>query len=282
MGNTTHLRGNSGALPAGLVYGKFGGNTLPAKYVYVQSGGAPVGIYSVLSASAADVSNTTASGESSSGTATTGTPGLSVGGNVGSLGYSWTRTGGDTSCICDAPTSANPTFHRDFSSVPNGAASGIITANWTCTITDTLTGAVTTVSITSSHQWTNTIPAYGPFTASYVGWSSSGASAAGAGHTITVNWGPLGGTITVPASGGPTSGSYSYAWSRTSGDSTIACSNTAIISPTFSQSSSTFFVTQQDTSTDSAIWNCRITDTVSGYYYDLTVTPQYTFTNNTG
>ena len=64
---------------------------------------------------------------------------------------------------------------------------------------------------------------------------------------------------TITASGG--SGSFTYAWSRVSGDS-----STSATSPT--AAASTFHRTGSPTNNYSSVWRCRVTDTVSSLYTD--------------
>ncbi|MGH6828661.1 MAG: hypothetical protein ACREFW_07100 [Rhizomicrobium sp.] len=138
--------------------------------------------------------------------------------------------------------------------------------------------AVKNAWVGSGDSWRQCFEALGPFAATNAGWSGSGASSAGSGRTITENW-----SGQVPAfgfSGGPTSGNFSYAWVYVSGDATVSASATNVEQPTFSGS---FVIGPQTTATDSAVWQCRITDTVSGDSDTVTgIVISYTYTNNTG
>lgn len=177
MGNTTHIRGNSAASLAALIYGKSGGSTLPAKYVYVKNGGVVKGIYSVLTPSGTTPIGATGSGASGSGTPTVAGANVSASGNIGSLGYSWAYKSGDTSiAIAGGGATSNPTFSRAISGVPNGSTSSTFSAVWTCTIIDGDTGASITIDVTVNLAWTNTIPAYSGRVTDYDGTISADVS----------------------------------------------------------------------------------------------------------
>lgn len=121
--------------------------------------------------------------------------------------------------------------------------------------------------------------AYGPFTAASAGAAGSSASGGGAPVTIHVVQDEDCDPIHV-ASGGPTSGSFSYAWTVDSVDSGVTMSNLATVSP---HAHFDYFVGAQQTVTKQATMHCLMTDTVSGFSYTLTgVQMSYTFTNNTG
>lgn len=76
------------------------------------------------------------------------------------------------------------------------------------------------------------------------------------------------GQVTATASGG-TPG-YTYLWSRTGGDATISCSNTAIANPTFSASGTA-------TQTKAATWICTVTDSLSQVGASAACTVSITF-----
>lgn len=282
MGNTTRL---SASLGSGYSFalGVWGrdpsGVAQPAKGVWVYNAGW-VARYSVLTASVNSGAGASAagSGASSSGTATTAAVSTGVAGSIGAAVHSWASFSGDGSITCSNPSSATPTFSRLISGVASGTTSAPITGTWRNTVSDSSTGATTTADCPLSFTWQNTIPPFGPFVFSSGGFSGSGASGAGPGHSISVPWS---GSATVDfASGGPVSGSYSYAWTRTGGDSGVSCSNSAIKTPTFS---GTFIVPAATNDTQSAIWQCLVTDTVSGFSYTVTnIVTQYSYTNNTG
>lgn len=261
MGNTTllsrKLAGAWGYAPA--VNRKLGGTWGASPMVWQKIAGTWTPIYSVLSASASSVSNTTANGSSSSGTATTGTPGLSVTGNGGALSHSWAYSSGDGSFTCSNAVIANPTFSRAFSGVANGAASGVVSAVWTDTITDTATGATTTQNVSMSAQWTNDIPALGPFvygcpdnTPTHTG---SPGAAASFDQPMTASF----------VSGGPTSGSLTYAWSLNSW-SPFQPSGSVLQNTTL-QTCNVHFTTGTHGANQEFIANlsCTVTDTVSGF-----------------
>lgn len=121
--------------------------------------------------------------------------------------------------------------------------------------------------------------AYGPFTAASAGASGSSSSGTGPPQTIHVVQDQDCDPIHV-ASGGPTSGSFSYAWTVDSADSGVTMSNLTTSSP---HAHYDFFVGPQDAATKQATMHCLMTDTVSGLSYTLAgVQMSYTFNNNTG
>lgn len=133
----------------------------------------------------------------------------------------------------------------------------------------------------SGGVWHQFFQNLGPFTTSGGGGSSSGSSSAGAARDITDNWSIQSSALTIPATGGPTSGSYSYAWTITGDTGTSASfDNASLAQPTVSGS---FTVGPASTDTDTVTCSCLVTDTVSGFSYTQTgITFSRTFTNNTG
>lgn len=137
--------------------------------------------------------------------------------------------------------------------------------------------AVRNAWVGNGGTWRQFYADFGPFTASGGGFYGEGESGGGEARDITVPW--SGQSAPIGISGGPTSGSFSYAWTYQSGDATITPDNTGIAQPTFSGS---FDVGPANTLADSAMWNCRITDTASGYYTNLSCAFTYQYSNNTG
>ncbi len=72
-----------------------------------------------------------------------------------------------------------------------------------------------------------------------------------------------------------------YLWSRASASSgAITVDNTALASPTWTVD---YFVPQASSDSRSEIWQCLVTDTVSGLTYTITgVSVSDSYTNNTG
>lgn len=120
---------------------------------------------------------------------------------------------------------------------------------------------------------------FAPFVAGSSG--ASGSSSNGGGPPVTVhvvqdqNCDPI-----HVVSGGPTSGSFSYAWTVDSSDIGVTMSNLATSAP---HAHYDYTVGPQDTITKTAVMHCLMTDLVSGFSYTLTnVQMSFTFTNNTG
>lgn len=264
----------------GRVYKRVSGAWVETPNIRRFSGGSEIGRYSTPDVNCSGGGANTSSGASSSGTASVqlfATPG----GSYWSLNYSWSYVSGDTGVYLSSTTAQNPVANRDFSGVANGTTSSGVSAVWQCTVTDPETGAETYSQVSiGALAWQNTIPAFGPFTASGGGFDGSDFSGGGAGHTITKPW--SGQSAPISISGGPTSGSFSYAWhldSDTHG-STAAFDNSALEQPTISDS---FIIPEDDSVTDTVTCHCVITDTVSGYSYTLSgVTFTFEYTNNTG
>lgn len=119
----------------------------------------------------------------------------------------------------------------------------------------------------------------GPFVAGSSGASGSSSNAAGPPVTVHVVQDQDCDPIHV-VSGGPTSGSFTYAWTVDSADSGVTMSNLTTASP---HAHYDYFVPQQSTGLKQATMHCLMTDTVSGLSYTLNgVVMQYSFTNNTG
>lgn len=281
MGNTTHFYGSvgAGAVLANTVYGKAGGTTSPAKGVYVQNAGVAKLVYSTPTVSVSNTGAASGSGGSSSGTVSasvTATPG-----GYGSGNYSYSYSGGGGYSITSGVGTANPTFSATPTGAPASGLSTIPAATWTCTLTDNVTGATYSNNFTvGPFTWNNTTAAYGPFTASGGGYSGSGSSPTGTARTVSEPWSGQSSPLTVPASGGPTSGNFSYNWSITSGGHSPSFNDHTLAQPTISD---TFSIPAQATLTDTITAQCVITDNVSGYSYTLTgVTFSFTYTNNYG
>lgn len=120
---------------------------------------------------------------------------------------------------------------------------------------------------------------YGPFTAASAGASGSGSNGGGPPVTVHVVHDEDCDPIHV-ASGGPTSGSFSYAWTVDSIDSGVTMSNLTTSAP---HAHFDFFVGPQISDTRTVVLHCLMTDTVSGFSTTLSnVQMSYTFTNNTG
>lgn len=274
---TTHMEKKSGGVESLVANAKrrTGGAWTGSVLGRRRSGGAWVGIYSTPDVSCVDL-GASASGASGSGTTTSGAAAPSFSGSYFGLSYSWSLVSGDGSITCSNTASSTPTFSRAFAGV-GAASTSTVSAVWQLTITDTSTGAQAYCQITITLSWQNTSSAYGPFTATGGSYSGSAASGTGPARGIVEPWGGTSTPITI--SGGPTSGSFSYAWSYDSGDNTIAPNSTSIAQPAWSGS---FVIPSQTTRTDSAVWNCLITDTVSGNQYTLAATIEFTYTNNTG
>lgn len=120
---------------------------------------------------------------------------------------------------------------------------------------------------------------FGHFVAGSSGASGSGSSAAGPAQTLHVVQDQDCDPIHV-VSGGPTSGSFSYAWTVDSIDSGVTMSNLTTASP---HAHYDFFVQAQASITKQATMHCLMTDLVSGLSYTLNnVQMSYSYTNNTG
>lgn len=120
---------------------------------------------------------------------------------------------------------------------------------------------------------------YGPFTAASAGAAGSSSNGGGPPVTVHVVQDETCDPIHV-ASGGPTSGSFSYAWTADSVDSGVTLSNLTTSSP---HAHFDFTVGAQQSVIAQATMHCLMTDTVSGFSTTLTgVQMSYTFTNNTG
>lgn len=82
--------------------------------------------------------------------------------------------------------------------------------------------------------------------------------------------GPAGPTSPVTATGSGGTGSYTYAWTRTSGDANTTISSSTVASVTFSRSSC------QDFQTYISIWKCTISDGTTSASGNVQVTLSYT------
>lgn len=277
MGNTTHMRGNAAGSLVQTVYGKSGGSTLPAKLIYANA--SKTLVYSTPTATLSGGGASSASGASSSGTPTvtaTATPG---GNHSGSLTYQW--IGGVTLAYVSSNTSVL-TGYYNFSGVANGSTSSVgpDTAIY-CVITDTVTGAQYTAGpITMGPlSWTNTIPAYGPFTAGSSGGFSSSSGGAGSGaHTIR-DIADVPATVSV-VSGGPVSGSYSYNWfvEISSSGATLSNTSSATCNVHFDWN-----IPPATSSTNTITLGVTMTDLVSGYSSTAHgIAVSRSFTNDSG
>lgn len=271
----------SGATP--LIAGGQSG-TIAAKMVYARVAGVWAPKYSTPTATVSGGGANSSSGASSSGTVSvnaTVTPG---GNHSGVLSYTW-GGGGVLSYL--NTTSATITAYHDFTGVANGSSSSIgPDTGLFCDVTDTLTGATwRTENITAGPlTWTNTIPAFGPFTAASSGGFGSGAGSFGPPQTqhAFVN---ASGSVGV-GSGGPVSGNFSYSWfkeggtygSAIVGNSTLSNVNSSMVTVTFD-----WFVTAQNTDQIFQQLGVTMTDLTSGYsstIHGVVFGAQYV--NNTG
>lgn len=279
---TNQLRKKTSGAFGQAIYARIGGAWNLRPIAYKRQAGAWVPFYSTIDFGWATNSiGNTGSGASASGRTYTGYNALGVfvlGTWSGTGHWEITRLSGDANIFPENSADPATRFYRDFSGVPNGTTSGTASAWFRLWVYDDITGASAYADFLVSLAWQNTIPPYGPFVFTSFGYFGSSSSAGGAGHSITVPWS---GEATVDfASGGPTSGNYSYLWTRTGGDAGVSCSNPNIKTPTFSGS---FTVPPASTGSQSSTWQCLVTDTVSGYSYTVTgITIGYDFANNTG
>ena len=202
--------------------------------------------YSTPSPSCGTVSGSN-SGLAVSGSVTSSAAAVSIGGGFsGSASYAWAYVSGDAGILCSNATASNPTWTK------SSVAAGTVSAVWSLTVTDTVTGATALIDVTIQLTWTNTE-------------TTLSVSPINGGGNITVASGPVSGTVTT-GSGGPAggctpsggSGSYtSFAWSYFSGDSGIGINNSALQNPTWSEFMSAAAGSSASTS---ATWQVIVTD----------------------
>lgn len=206
------------------------------------------------------------SGLAVSGSVTSAAAAVSIGGGFsGSASYAWAYVSGDAAILCSNATASNPTWTK------TTVAAGTVSAVWSLTVTDTVTGATSAINVTIQLTWTNTET---PLTV-------SGTDGAGSLSTPT---GPISGTVstgTGGAAGGCTpsggSGVYStFAWSYFSGDSGIGISSSSVQNPTWSKAMSAAAGTSNNTS---AVWQVIVTDS-EGHTNSTRITLTLTITSN--
>lgn len=222
--------------------------------------------YSTPSVSVSNTGAATGSGASAAGTTSasvTATPG---GYRSGSQSYSYAYVSGDTGFYISAGAgTTTPTMSHDFSGVANGSTSSGVSATWSCTMTDTVTGATTTFNFTvGAFAWQNTIPAYtAPSVSSFNNMSGSQNHSG----TVLVTTGDGGGAanpnITIANGQAP----FSYSWSNFGGSGpgqTLASGGTTLV-PVFTANCANGV-------TSSYTWRCTITDAMSNQCHcDVTV-----------
>lgn len=268
MGNTTHMY-------------RWGGSTWAlANQVYFWTGSAwqaasriwrwdPtlkwVMVYSTPAPSCATVVGSN-SGLAVSGSVTSAAAAVTIGGGFsGSASYAWAYVSGDVAILCSNATASNPTWTK------TTVAAGTVSAVWSLTVTDTVTGATSAINVTIQLTWTNTET---PLTV-------SGTDGAG---SLSTPSGPISGTVstgTGGAAGGCTpsggSGVYStFAWTYFSGDSGIGINNSAIQNPTWSKAMSAAAGTSNSTS---AVWQILVTDS-EGHTNSTRINITLTITSN--
>lgn len=162
-------------------------------------------------------------------------------GGSGSYAYAWEFVSGSGAIAATAGTSAASSF--TVSGLSEGAT---VSGVWRGKVTDTVTGFSTYTSNSVSIFLERAASA---LTASLTPSSLSGS---GTGATVTTS-----GSVTASASGG--SGSYSYQWEYVSGSAVPAATSGASATTSFSTSSISAGATQ------STVWRCKVTDTVSGF-----------------
>lgn len=188
--------------------------------------------YAALGGSA---SPTSVAGEGTGTSITSNASLVTATGGSGTYTYQWNKVSGGTVTAVSA-TSASSTFRG-----ASMALGETRTAVFKCVITDSVTGSTFTTGNVSI-----SVKRYATLTATTAPTTVSGSSTTA---TITSN------SSTATAGGG--SGSYSYAWTKVSGGAITAVSST--------NATSTFRgTTMASPETRTAVFNCVITDTVTG------------------
>lgn len=204
---TTKFSGRSGGSwrTANAVYANLGGVWKHCRYIYVKQSGSWVGVYSTPDVSVSGGGGNTGSGASPNGSASVGASASLGGTHSGSISYSWTRLSGDTGIAPNNAGISNPTFSRSFTGVPNGSNSGGVSADWRCTVTDTLTGAQVVADLTIGPlSWTNTIPAFTPYETDYYASATVPIPAGATGLTVILIGGSGSGGFGISVEPGPT------------------------------------------------------------------------------
>lgn len=257
MGNTTrYFARHSGSWQNPITrYARHNGSWQAVLAHYARHNGVWQMIYSTPAVSVGNSGAVTGAGASSSGTVSGSVMATPGGTSSGSLSYAYAYVSGDSGfSIISGNGTATPTFSHAFSGVANGTTSSGVSATWACTLTDNVTGASATAAFTvGPFAWQNTIP---PYTAPVP-------SASNVSDTI-FGFGSASGTASGSTSvsiGGTTSGSYSFAWVRTSAGAGISIDSTTTREPTWSCA-----VSQGGVGVDAhdETWQLTVTDTVSG------------------
>ena len=194
-----------------------------------------VGATSLLPTSEAltgTLDKSTASGNGSTPVTTDTVTCTASGGSGTGYTYTWTYVSGD-----DSPQSITPNSPSSAATTFNGTANSK-EAVWKCVVDDSLSGG----PVDSDHV-TVTI---GP------GSLSASASPSLLNKMFSGGGSQTTGTTTCTASGG--TATYTYAWSRVSGDTTITATASTSATTAFNMSSA---------EEASAIWKCTVTDSAS-------------------